>query len=67
MLSRMLALGNGPLQSLAMGLLIAGAIFEFIIWTIGLGATLMTGFGRWSTAPPPVPPGTPADIVPVTS
>ena len=67
MLSRMLALGNGPLQSLAIGLLIAGAIFEFIIWTIGLGATLMTGYGRWSTAPPPVPPASTATIVQVAS
>ena len=37
-------------------LLMTGIVVEFVIWTIGLGATLMTGFGRWSTVPPPVPP-----------
>ncbi len=37
-------------------LLMTGAFLEFFVWTMGLGATLMTGFGRWSTAPPPVPP-----------
>jgi hypothetical protein len=37
-------------------LLMTGVVIEFVIWTIGLGATLLTGFGRWSTAPPPVPP-----------
>jgi hypothetical protein len=37
-------------------LLTTGIIVEFVIWTTGLGATLMTGFGRWSIVPPPVPP-----------
>jgi hypothetical protein len=37
-------------------LLTTGIIVEFVIWTIGLGATLITGFGRWSIVPPPVPP-----------
>jgi hypothetical protein len=37
-------------------LLVSGVFIEFVVWTIGLGATLMTGFGRWSTVPPPVPP-----------
>ena len=55
-LSRMISVAPEPLRITAFGLLIAGVLIEFIIWTIGLGATLMTGFGRWSTAPPPVPP-----------
>jgi hypothetical protein len=37
-------------------LMTTGVIVEFAIWTIGLGATLMTGFGRWSVVPPPLPP-----------
>ncbi len=37
-------------------LLMTGVVVEFVIWTIGLGATLLTGFGRWSVVPPPVPP-----------
>jgi hypothetical protein len=67
MLSRMLALAPGPLPAFAFALLLASALFEFVIWTIGLGATLMTGFGRWSTAPPPMPPAPPVAIVPVIS
>jgi hypothetical protein len=55
-LSRMIGVLPDPLRFTGFGLLIAGVVLEFIIWTIGLGATLMTGFGRWSTAPPPVPP-----------
>jgi hypothetical protein len=67
MLSRILGVGPGPIRALAIGLLMAGVAFEFIIWTIGLGATLMTGFGRWSTAPPPVPPPAQVGVVSVVS
>jgi hypothetical protein len=56
MVSRMVSLGPSPIHGAAFALLLAGVLFEYIIWTVGLGATLMTGFGRWSTAPPPVPP-----------
>ncbi len=54
-LARLVGVGPTPLSAVAFSLLAAGAIFEFGAWTIGLGATLMTGFGRWSTAPPPIP------------
>ena len=67
MLARLLNLTPGPLQGLGFGLLIAGALFELVIWTIGLGAALMTGFGRWSTAPPPVPPPNAHGVIPVAS
>jgi hypothetical protein len=33
--------------------IVAGSI-ELIVWTIGLGAAIMTGLGRWHTAPPPI-------------
>jgi hypothetical protein len=39
-----------------------GVVVEFVVWTIGLGATLMTGFGRWSTVPPAVPPPPPSPL-----
>ncbi len=35
-----------------------GAALEYAAWTIGLGAAVMTGLGRWATAPPPLPPRT---------
>jgi hypothetical protein len=43
-------------------LLMTGVVVEFVVWTIGLGATLMTGFGRWSTVPPAVPPPPPSPL-----
>jgi hypothetical protein len=32
---------------------VAGSI-ELIVWTIGFGAAIMTGLGRWHTTPPPI-------------
>jgi hypothetical protein len=31
-----------------------GLTVEFIAWTIGLGAAIITGLGRWYTVPPPI-------------
>ena len=56
MLARVVGRRALPLRLAGFALLITGVVIEFVVWTIGLGATLMTGFGRWSTAPPPVPP-----------
>jgi len=56
-LARLVGVGPAPFGAAAFSLLAAGAILEFGAWTIGLGATLMTGFGRWSTTPPPIPAG----------
>ena len=38
-----------------------GLSVEFIAWTTGLGAAIITGLGRWYTVPPPisVPPAQP--------
>lgn len=54
LVARLLGVAPEPLRLAAFGLLVAGAIAEFVVWTIGLGATLLTGFGRWNTAPPPL-------------
>lgn len=56
LLARVLGVAPWPMRFAGFGLLMTGIVIEFIVWTIGLGATLMTGFGRWSTVPPPVPP-----------
>jgi hypothetical protein len=54
-LARMVNVGPAPLGAAALSLLAVGVLLEFGAWTMGLGATLMTGFGRWSTTPPPIP------------
>ena len=46
----------------ALGALIAGSFallavaltVEFVAWTLGVGAAIITGLGRWYTAPPPI-------------
>lgn len=53
--ARLVGSTSSLLGTFAVALLAVGALVEFGVWTIGLGATLMTGFGRWSTAPPPIP------------
>jgi hypothetical protein len=67
LIARMVGVAPDPLQWAAFGLLAAGIFIEFLVWTIGLGATLMTGFGRWSTAPPPAPPIAQPSILPATN
>jgi hypothetical protein len=54
LLARLLGVAPEPLRMAAFGVLVAGVAAEFLIWTIGLGATLMTGFGRWNSTPPPL-------------
>jgi len=66
-LSRFLGVSPEPLRTGTWFLLMTGMAVEFVIWTVGLGATLMTGFGRWSTSPPPVPPVPQTGVVPATS
>lgn len=54
LLARLLGVAPEPLRVAAFAVLIAGIVAEFLVWTIGLGATILTGFGRWNTAPPPI-------------
>ena len=57
LVARVLGVAPEPLRLAAFSVLVAGVIAEFLVWTIGLGATLMTGFGRWNTSPPPLDVG----------
>jgi hypothetical protein len=54
LLARLLGVAPEPLRMAAFAVLIAGIVAEFLVWTIGLGATILTGFGRWNTTPPPI-------------
>lgn len=54
MLARLLGVAPEPLRMAAFAVLVTGVVAEFLVWTVGLGAALMTGFGRWNTTPPPM-------------
>lgn len=45
------AIGAAPLTFLLVSI---GLTVEFIVWTMGLGAAIITGLGRWYTVPPPI-------------
>lgn len=55
-LSRLVGVGPDALRFVAVGLLVLGTIVEYVAWTVGLGAAIMTGLGGWAVVPPPVPP-----------
>lgn len=42
---------SGPLTFI---LIAIGLTVEFLAWTMGLGAAIITGLGRWYTVPPPI-------------
>lgn len=56
LLARLVGVMPEPVRYTGFALLLAGITVEAVIWTMGLGAVVLTGFGRYSTAPPPVPP-----------
>lgn len=55
--ARLVGVGPDALRPLAFALLMVGLTVEFVAWTIGLGATILTGLGRWHTVPPPISTG----------
>ncbi|MDP1570878.1 MAG: hypothetical protein Q8L86_12845, partial [Vicinamibacterales bacterium] len=61
-LARTIDVLPGPFHLVAFSLLVGGAIVEYVAWTIGLGAALMTGLGRPPVVPPPVPPPIPSPV-----
>ncbi len=45
------SIGAAPLTLVLVSI---GLAVEFIAWTMGLGAAIITGLGRWYTVPPPI-------------
>jgi hypothetical protein len=41
-------------EALSFAMIAFALTVEFAAWTIGLGAAIVTGLGRWYTAPPPI-------------
>jgi hypothetical protein len=52
--ARLIGLAPEPFRYGAFAMLVAAVTIEFLVWTIGLGAAVMTGLGRWYTVPPPI-------------
>jgi hypothetical protein len=55
--ARLIGIGPDGLRPLAFAVLMFGLAIEFLAWTIGLGAAITTGLGRWHTVPPPIATG----------
>jgi hypothetical protein len=53
-LARLLDVTSTSAAPLTFALVMLGLTIEAIVWTIGLGAALITGLGRWYTVPPPI-------------
>ena len=52
--ARLIGVGPEALRPVAFVFLIFGLAIEFLAWTVGLGAAILTGLGRWHTVPPPI-------------
>lgn len=55
-LSRLIGIAPESARVLTLVLLGLGTAVEYAAWTIGLGAAVMTGLGKWAVVPPPLPP-----------
>lgn len=62
LLARVVDVASVGVAPLTFALVTIGLTVEFIAWTTGLGAAIITGLGRWYTVPPPItaPPIEPA-------
>lgn len=54
LIARFVSVASVNLSPLTFLLVTIGLTVEFLAWTIGLGAAIITGLGRWYTVPPPI-------------
>jgi hypothetical protein len=61
--ARFIDLASFGFAPFTFALIAIGLTLEFIAWTMGVGAAIMTGLGRWYTVPPPItaPPQPPSE------
>jgi hypothetical protein len=67
LLARFIDLASFGFAPFTFALITIGLALEFVAWTMGVGAAIMTGLGRWYTVPPPIaapqPPSEPGRFV----
>ena len=54
LLARMVDVSSSGVTPLMFTMMAIGLTVEFLAWTTGLGAAIITGLGRWYTVPPPI-------------
>ncbi len=54
MLARIVDVSSIGVTPITFLLVTIGLTVEFLAWTMGLGAAIITGLGRWYTVPPPI-------------
>jgi len=54
LLARMVDVASGGVAPVTFTMVAIGLAVEFLAWTTGLGAAIITGLGRWYTVPPPI-------------
>lgn len=54
LLARMVDVASGGSAPLTFAMMAIGLTVEFLAWTTGVGAAIITGLGRWYTVPPPI-------------
>jgi len=54
LLARFLNVATDSISPLTWVLVAFGLTVEFVVWTMGFGAAIVTGLGRWYTVPPPI-------------
>jgi hypothetical protein len=64
LLARVLDTASAGMAPLTFLLVAFALTVEFFAWTIGFGAAIITGLGRWYTVPPPLTSGPPIPNVP---
>lgn len=54
LLARFINVASTSAAPLTWTLVVIGLTVEFVAWTMGFGAAIVTGLGRWYTVPPPI-------------
>lgn len=67
LLARIINVGSAAAWPLTFTLVAIGLTVEFVAWTMGLGAAVVTGLGRWYTVPPPIAVRPADPIAPVSA